>query len=157
MQDERIPREKIRDATRITVVALLDQQNLALTKCTLTSFSSSCSGMMGSQAGLGGDDRGGPQLPGLENLGADAVVAGGYITDPNIPDGMEFIPSSVPDGEVGFTVASTSAGGTQEIAVKSPCMTFEDYYAAFSTESHPSLSVAPSTGRLDRRNGERKY
>lgn len=113
--------------------------------------------MMGSQAGLGGDDRGGPQLPGLENLGADAVVAGGYITDPNIPDGMEFIPSSVPDGEVGFTVASTSAGGTQEIAVKSPCMTFEDYYAAFSKESHPSLSVAPSTGRLDRRNGERTY
>jgi hypothetical protein len=35
------------------------------------------SGMMGSQASLG-NDRGGPQLPGLENLGADAVVAGTY-------------------------------------------------------------------------------
>ena len=33
------------------------------------------SGMMGSQAGQGGN-RDGPQLPGLENLGADAVVAG---------------------------------------------------------------------------------
>jgi hypothetical protein len=34
------------------------------------------SGMMGSQASLSGDTRGGPQLPGLENLGADAIVAG---------------------------------------------------------------------------------
>ncbi|KAG7374159.1 hypothetical protein IV203_013254 [Nitzschia inconspicua] len=112
------------------------------------------SGMMGSQAGLGGDNRGGPQLPGLENLGADAVVAGGITVDPNIPTDMEFIPSSVPDGEIGFNVASTGTGGSYEIAVKSPCMTFEDYYAAFSKDSHPSLSVSPSTGRLDRRNGE---
>ncbi|KAL3894694.1 MAG: hypothetical protein SGARI_007660, partial [Bacillariaceae sp.] len=50
------------------------------------------SGMMGSQQS--GDDRGGPQLPGLENLGADAVVAGGITVDPNIPADMEFIPSS---------------------------------------------------------------
>jgi hypothetical protein len=113
--------------------------------------------MMGSQAGLGGNDRGGPQLPGLENLGADAMVAGGITVDPNIPAGMEFIPSSVPDSEVGFNVASTGTGGSYELAVKSPCMTFEDYYAAFSKDSHPSLSVTPSAGRLDRRNGERKF
>ena len=99
-------------------------------------------------------DRGGPQLPGLENLGADAVVAGGITLDPNIPEGMEFIPASVPDGEVAFSVASTSASSEYEIAVKSPCMTFEDYYAAFAPGSHPSLSVTPSAGRMDRRNGE---
>lgn len=112
------------------------------------------SGMGGSQAMLDGGDRGGPQLPGLENLGADAVVAGGITVDPNIPAGMEFIPSSVPDGEVAFTVASSGQGGTHEIAVSSPCMTFEDYYAAFSPGSHPSLSVTPSAGRMDRRSGE---
>jgi hypothetical protein len=41
-----------------------------------------------------------------------------------------------------------------EIEVKPVCMTFEDYYAAFSKESHPSFSVAPATGRMDRRGGE---
>jgi hypothetical protein len=45
-------------------------------------------------------------------------------------------------------------GVAYEIAVKPVCMTFEDYFAAFSPESHPSLSVKPSTGRMDRRGGE---
>lgn len=111
------------------------------------------SGMMGSQASNAGN-RDGPQLPGLENLGADAVVAGGITLDPNIPAGMEFIPASVPDGEFTFQVASTGQGGSLQISVQSPCMTFEDYYAAFSPGSHPSLSVSPSAGRMDRRQGE---
>jgi len=68
------------------------------------------SGMMGSQASLGGNNRGGPQLPGLENLGADAVVQGGISQAEGIPDGMEFIPSSVPNGEHTFQVASTGTG-----------------------------------------------
>lgn len=108
---------------------------------------------MGSQAGQGGD-RDGPQLPGLENLGADAVVAGGITVDPNIPAGMEFVPASVPDGEFNFQVASTGSGDSLQISVQSPCMTFEDYYAAFSPGSHPSLSVSPSSGRMDRRKGD---
>jgi hypothetical protein len=66
-------------------------------------------GMMGSQAG-GDGDRGGPQLPGLENLGADAMVAGGIELDSDIPAGMEFVPSSVPDGAFEFNVASTGTG-----------------------------------------------
>lgn len=111
------------------------------------------SGMMGSQASNAGN-RDGPQLPGLENLGADAVVAGGITVDPNIPAGMEFVPASVPDGEFTFQVASTGQGGSLQISVQSPCMTFEDYYAAFAAGSHPSLSVSPSAGRMDRRQGE---
>ena len=111
------------------------------------------SGMMGSQSG-GDGERDGPQLPGLENLGIDAVVAGGITLDPNIPAGMEFVPSSVPDGEHVFQIASTGGGGALQIAVQSPCMTFEDYYAAFSPGSHPSLTVTPSAGRMDRRKGE---
>jgi len=66
-------------------------------------------GMMGSQ-GAGNNDRGGPQLPGMENLGEDAVMMGGIEQAEGIPEGMEFIPSSVPDGELSFQVAGSSSG-----------------------------------------------
>jgi hypothetical protein len=45
-------------------------------------------------------------------------------------------------------------GGVLEIAVKPVCMTFEDYYAGFGPDSHPSFAVRPATGRMDRRGGE---
>jgi hypothetical protein len=49
-------------------------------------------------------------------------------------------------------------GDVLTIAVKPVCMTFEDYFAAFSKDSHPSFSVAPATGRMDRaRGGEPTY
>jgi hypothetical protein len=110
-------------------------------------------GMMGSQAGMGGD-RKGPQLPGMENLGADAIVTGGIETASEIPPGMEFTPSSVPDGEYAMQVAGSGSAGRLDIMVKPVCMTFEDYYAGFSPDSHPAFSVAPVTGRMDRRGGE---
>lgn len=65
--------------------------------------------MMGSQASSGGD-RGGPALPGMENLGADAVMMGGIEEASEIPAGMEFTPSSVPDGEFTMQVAGSSTG-----------------------------------------------
>ena len=49
------------------------------------------------------------------------------------------------------------AGGETEIAVAPVCMGFEDYYAAFSADSDPALSVSPSAGRMDRRGGEPTY
>lgn len=110
-------------------------------------------GMLGSQASLG-QDRSGPQLPGMENLGADAVMVGGIEENSEIPAGMEFVPGSVPDGEFSFQVASNSGGGETEIVIKPFCMGFEDYYAAFAPGSHPSLSVTPCAGRMDRRGGE---
>jgi hypothetical protein len=33
-------------------------------------------------------------------------------------------------------------------------MGYEDYYAAFTSDSHPSFSVSPVAGRMDRRGGE---
>jgi hypothetical protein len=45
-------------------------------------------------------------------------------------------------------------GNSMTIAVKAVCMTYEDYYAAFSADSHPSLAVSPAAGRMDRRGGE---
>jgi hypothetical protein len=67
-------------------------------------------GMKGSQDLLAGGNRGGPQLPGMENLGADAIITGGIQVSDEIPPGMEFIPSSVPDQTLEFNVASSSGG-----------------------------------------------
>ena len=109
-------------------------------------------GMMGSQALLGNNS--GPELPGMENLGEDAVMMGGIEEASEIPAGMEFIPSSVPDGEFTIQVAGSSGGGWLHLSVAPVCMGFEDFYAAFSPDSHPSLSVTPVAGRMDRRGGE---
>jgi len=108
--------------------------------------------MNGSQTG--GGDRSGPQLPGMEGLGDDAVMMGGIEQATDIPAGMDFTPSSVPDGEYAFQVAGSSSGTGLDIEIKPVCMTFEDYFAGFSTDSHPSLSVSPAMGRMDRRGGE---
>ena len=113
-------------------------------------------GWQGSQTLLN-QDNDGPQLPGMENLGADAVMMGGIEVASEIPAGMQFIPSSVPDGEYATNVAASSSGAEMEIEVKPTCMTFEDYFAGFSPNSHPSLSVSPVTGRMDRRGGESTY
>jgi len=109
-------------------------------------------GMQGSQGG-GREDRG-PALPGMENLGADAEIMGGIEENSEIPDGMEFVMSSVPDGEVEMDVASNSKGADLLLSVKPVCMGFEDYFAAFASDSHPSFSVSPVAGRMDRRGGE---
>ena len=86
----------------------------------------------------------------MENLGADAIVTGGIEQASEIPTGMEFIPSSVPDGEVDINVAANSSGEQFFLSVPPVCMGFEDFYAAFSSESHPSFSVEPCAGRMDR-------
>ena len=114
-------------------------------------------GMLGSQASLSGGNRSGPELPGMENLGADAVMMGGIEENSEIPAGMEFVPASVPDGEFSFQVAASSKGGDMEIEIKPFCMSFEDYFAAFAPGSHPSLKVSPCAGRMDRRGGEPTY
>lgn len=112
-------------------------------------------GMLGSQTSLGNDR--GPQLPGMENLGDDAVMMGGIEDNTEIPAGMEFIAASVPDGEFSFQVAASSKGGEMEIEIKPFCMSFEDYYAAFAPGAHPSLKVSPCAGRMDRRGGESTF
>ena len=33
-------------------------------------------------------------------------------------------------------------------------MGYEDYFASFTSDSHPAFAVAPVTGRMDRRGGE---
>merc|ERR1712157_33692 len=109
-------------------------------------------GMMGSQQLLTGD-KGLPDLPGM-NFGEDAVVMGGIEQVSDIPAGMEFIPSSVPDGQIDMNVAANSGGERYFLSVAPVCMGFEDFYAAFSKGSHPSLSVSPIAGRMDRRGGE---
>lgn len=111
------------------------------------------SGMMGSQNNSGGDR--GPALPGMENLGEDALMMGGIELSEDIPAGMEFKPCSIPDGEFQMSVASSSEGTELVIEVAPMCMTYEDFYAAFSPDSNPCFSVLPATGRMDRRGGEK--
>jgi hypothetical protein len=67
---------------------------------------------------------------------------------------MEFVMSSVPDGELDMDVASNSKGAELLLSVKPVCMGFEDYFARFTDDSHPSFSVSPCAGRMDRRGGE---
>jgi hypothetical protein len=114
-------------------------------------------GMFGSQAMLSDDKNKGPQLPGMENLGEDAVMMGGIEVNSEIPAGMEFVAASVPDGDFSFQVAANSQGGEMEIEIKPFCMGFEDYFAAFAPGAHPSLKVSPCAGRMDRRGGESTY
>eukprot|EP00579_Thalassiosira_antarctica_P001631 CAMPEP_0201867770 /NCGR_PEP_ID=MMETSP0902-20130614/1895_1 /ASSEMBLY_ACC=CAM_ASM_000551 /TAXON_ID=420261 /ORGANISM="Thalassiosira antarctica, Strain CCMP982" /LENGTH=228 /DNA_ID=CAMNT_0048392991 /DNA_START=50 /DNA_END=736 /DNA_ORIENTATION=+ len=109
-------------------------------------------GMGGSSMGGGGDR--GPALPGMENLGDDAVMMGGIEENTDIPAGMEFVMSSVPDGDIAMDVAASSKGAELLLSVKPVCMGFEDYYAAFTTDSHLSFTVNPCAGRMDRRGGE---
>jgi hypothetical protein len=65
-------------------------------------------GMGGSQAMLGGGSRE-VQLPGMD-FNDDGVMMGGIETASEIPAGMTFIPSSVPDGVIEMNVASSSSG-----------------------------------------------
>ena len=46
------------------------------------------------------------------------------------------------------------SGESAILDIKPYCMGYEDYYASFTPDSHPSFSVSPNAGRLDRRGGE---
>jgi len=100
-------------------------------------------GMMGSQALLGGN-RGGPELPGFENLGEDAVVMGGIVASSEIPDGMDFTPSSVPDGEFQMQVPASGSG-------TGACVVFNTVVVVVAaTIDRSSLVVAINTRRKRR-------
>jgi len=109
-------------------------------------------GIMGSQSGSG--NKSGPELPGMENLGEDAVVVGGIEFATDIPEGMVFKVSSIPDGTVEMNCGANGKGVDFALEVKPVCMGYEDFYAAFAPGSHESFSVSPSAGRMERRGGE---
>lgn len=71
-----------------------------------------------------------------------------------IPEGMEFIPNSVPDAVYSDNVALTGSGESFTLQVEPYCMGYEDYFAGFTVDSHPAWSVTPNAGRMDRRGGE---
>lgn len=111
-------------------------------------------GMGGSQAKMGGGGTNNVATPGMEDFGTGGYVIGG-LEDTNIPEGFEFVAGSVPDGDHAFKVASgSSMGASYDLVVKPFCMGYEDYYAGLTADSHPSLSITPTSGRMDRRGGE---
>ena len=67
-------------------------------------------GIYGSQAAIDKNRDAGPALPGLENLGEDAIMSAGIELAEGIPPDMEFIPSSVPDGTVEWQLPAASSG-----------------------------------------------
>jgi len=110
-------------------------------------------GMMGSQGK--GKGPGEVEKPGLEDLGEGGFIANAGIEAlTGIPDGTDFTPGFRNDDDFTFDVAASGKAGTFVFDVKPFCMSFEDFYASFSPDSHPSLSVDPPTGRMDRRGGE---
>ena len=56
------------------------------------------------------------------------------------------------DAELDFFTAATESAKLV-VDVKPVCMTFEDYYCGFTADSHPSFSVSPDKGTMERRNG----
>ncbi|GMH57238.1 hypothetical protein TL16_g02329 [Triparma laevis f. inornata] len=59
------------------------------------------------------------------------------------------------DDEFSFQVMSgSSKGGDFNIDIKPFCMGFEDFFAGWAEGSHPSLSIGPDHGRMDRRGGD---
>ena len=65
-------------------------------------------GIYGSQIANADKMEEGPAIPGLENLGEDAIMMGGIERPEGVPADMEFIPSSVPDGHIEFQCSSTN-------------------------------------------------
>ncbi len=110
-------------------------------------------GMMGSQAKMSGGGTN-TATPGMEDFGKGGMVIGGVEENSEIPEGMEFVPGSVPDGNFEFSVASGAKSTEYTISVAPFCMAYEDFYAKFADGSHPSLKVTPAAGRMDRRGGE---
>lgn len=50
--------------------------------------------------------------------------------------------------------AGSDNGVTGIVSIKPVCMAYEDFYAGWSPESSPCLSVSPTEGRMERRGGE---
>lgn len=117
-------------------------------------------GIMGSQVDPNRKKSSGPELAGALDSDPDIYV-------PEIAeiqaDASDFVlpePSwklskmAVSDTDEDFEMTCASTDDAELIiAVKPVCMTFEDYYCGFTADSHPSFSVSPDKGVMERRNG----
>lgn len=103
-------------------------------------------------------DKQGNAGPGIDIIGAvDPSIIGGIQQNTDVPDGVVFEAPAHGrfEGEISMSCAAASSVGAEHVFdVKPVCMTFEDYYCGWTADTHPSFSVAPMTGRMDRRGGE---
>jgi hypothetical protein len=117
-------------------------------------------GMMGSQSDPNRKKSSGPELAGALDSDPDIYVP---EVEEIVADASDFVlpePSwkvsrmavSATDDEFEMFTGATETRAL-EIAVKPVCMTFEDFYCGFTADSHPSFSVTPTTGKMERRNG----
>lgn len=113
-------------------------------------------GMYGSQAqnDPGRAKSSGPELAGALDSDPDIYV-------PEIEEldaakaGIEFKLPSSGMTDLDFDMFTDSTG-TKDLVVevRPVAMTFEDFYCGFSADSHPSFSVSPSSGKMERRGGD---
>ena len=114
-------------------------------------------GMMGSTGldKMKAMNQGANNGPGVDILGGiDALTYGGLQQNPDVPDGVVFEAGPRFDEEVVLANVPSTGSIETDLAVKPVCMTFEDFYCGWTADSHPSFTVGPLTGRMDRRNGE---
>ena len=106
---------------------------------------------------MGGPKKTGPretEIPGMKAFSEGGEVIGGLEESDEIPEGVVFEADARTEGLFEFMVAGNSKGASFEVEISPWTMAYEDYYTGFAEGSHPSLSVSPRAGRLDRRGGE---
>jgi len=117
-------------------------------------------GMMGSQADPNRKKSTGPELAGALDSDPDIYVpeVEEVVADSSLfvlPDAswkLSKMEVSQTDEDLEFSCSATE-GGAMKVDVKPVCMTFEDYYCGFTSDSHPAFSVSPDAGKMERRNG----
>jgi len=117
-------------------------------------------GMMGSQVDPNRKKNSGPELDGA--LDSDPAIYVPVIEAVVADESMFVLPEpsfkiskmevSDTDYDLEMSCASTDDKDLV-IDVKPVCMTFEDFYCGFTPDSHPSFSVTPSAGKMERRSG----
>lgn len=94
----------------------------------------------------------------------DPGVAGALEVNPEIyvPDALEIVADAsnfvmknkeMTDLDFEMFIDSGSDSKSITVDVRPVMMTYEDYYCGFTADSHPSFSVSPDSGAMEKRNG----
>jgi len=107
-------------------------------------------GMMGSQKKPG---QSGTHNPGVE--GALEVNPDIYVPEEEVIEieNSDFVKPSMTTMDLEMFTIQDEPKGLQ-VSVKPVAMTYEPFYCGFTADSHPAFSVSPTSGKMERRNGD---
>jgi hypothetical protein len=103
-----------------------------------------------------GTSGGGTTIDGLVDFSSNPdTVIGGYEPPEGLPDGVELKKpaNGIYNAEFPMKFAAQGAGDTAIFSIPPEAMTFEPFWAGFTTDSHPMFSVEPVSGTMDNRRG----